>query len=63
MYGSLTAFLRYQVESSSLICVAVLCFSIRIVGVILFISPCVTIGTLLGATFGVIPGFLFIIFT
>ena len=38
---------------------ATLCVAIGIVGAILFISYCVTIGTLLVATIGGLPGFLF----
>ena len=57
--GSINELTRYQGKFLSSICVAMLCISIWIVGAIWFIYSCVTIGTLLGANLGGLPGFLF----
>ena len=57
--GSITSLTREQGNVSSLICVAMLCVAIGIVGAIWFISSCVNIGTLLRGTLGGCTGFLF----
>ena len=58
MSVSITALTRYQGKGSSSICAAMLYVAIVIVGTILCISSCVTIGTFIGATLGGLPGFL-----
>ena len=55
----ITVLLKYQGKGSYSIYVAMLCASIGIGGAIWFISSCVAIGTLLGATLVGLPGFLF----
>ena len=60
MSVSITTLTRYEGEGSYSIFVAILFIAILIVGAILFISSCVTIGTLLCTTLGGLPGFLFL---
>ena len=61
MYGSTMELTRYHGNGSYLICLAVLCVVVRIVGDMRLIYSCVTKGTNIISTLGGLPGFHFFV--